>query len=199
MDIEKSLGVLGRLDGKNTYASAGFQDQKSDPKFPDFSSFKDGNFVYLVESGFTPNKGKKNEGKYSATLSYSDAQLQKEAGYGMVVNFFQDLRDDWAVYGRYGRSYESFGDFEYATALGIAHNSPLGRQSDQVSVAAFEAKPSDPGLKQKDKGISAYWKWQFTETLDLTLDLQYFFERSKAPADSEENVLLTGLRVRFVF
>ena len=197
---QKSLGMMVQYDTDKFYGIVGFQDQKSDPRYPSFSSFAEGKFVYLAEVGFTPNTSSINaSGKYSLTFSYNTKDTSGPAGYGLVLNAQQDVSEQVGIYGRYGQSFDRFTDWKNTFAVGIAYNQPFGWHYDQISLAYLQGNPSNTNLSKDDKGFNFYWKWLLTYRMDFTLDAQYYFERSKAAETDSDNVFLIAGRLRVIF
>ncbi|MBB3700547.1 carbohydrate porin [Flammeovirga yaeyamensis] len=196
---QKSLGFNFQYDFGKFYVMGGFQDQKSDPRYPNFNSFLDGDYVYLGEVGYTPNRGTNHEGFYSLTMNYNTAYDNVSSGYGLLFNFHQDINSVIGVYGKYGQSFERFGYFKRAYAAGLAVNGPFGWDYDQISIAYLNGDPSDPTLNNSDQGINMYYKWLLTYRTDFTVDAQYYFDRSKALPTDRDNAFLIGMRLRTIF
>ena len=195
---QKSLGMQVQYDGDLFYGITGFQDQKSDPRYPSLSSFADGKFVYYLEGGFTPNETTNHSGKYSVTLNYNTADEKGPEGYGIVINAQQDFSNNLGVYGRYGQSFKRFGTWDNAWAVGLALNKPFGWDYDQISLAYLQGDPSNPSITKKDKGFSLYYKVLLTYRLDFTIDTQYYFERSLADTGDNGQAFLVAGRLRFM-
>ena len=104
-------------------------------------------------------------------------------------------RDTPAFCAAFGRSISSSTD---AFAGGVAWNAPLGFARDRIALGYLQAQSKDSRLPA-DKGLNAYWKWQLTDSTDFTVDLQYYFQRSKAEPGDDDNAVLLGLRARVIF
>ena len=195
---QKSLGIRLQYDADLFYGIIGFQDQKSDPRYPSFSSFADGKFVYYLEGGFTPNVMTNHSGKYSVTVNYSTADAQGPEGYGIIINAQQDFSNNLGVFGRFGQSFKRFGTWDNAWAVGLALNKPFGWDYDQISLAYLQGDPSNPSITKKDKGFSLYYKVLLTYRTDFTIDTQYYFERSIADNGDNRQAFLIAGRLRFM-
>lgn len=203
-NASRGLGAMATYDVGEFYLSGGFQDAQANQQRIDFSSFSEARYVYLSEFGYTPNRGGAYASTYKITLGYVDktnisTSNAIDSGWGIVLNFEQKIKDDFAIFGVHRHSFERYiGNIESTSALGFTFPEIGAWADDQLSIAAFLARPKDTlnNTRRNEWGLEAYWRVQATPRLDVTPDLQVYFQ----PGNQAQSgpVAIFGLRLRYM-
>ncbi len=200
----RGLGAMVTLEGERGYVSLGFQDSKADQQKIDTVSFKDGRFSYLAEFGLHTSFGTGLDGTYKLTFGYVDSNGEEgknalPAGYGLNLSGQQKISEGLAVYGFYRRSWERFAaNVEQSAALGVTALEPFGWADDNLSLAAFYAKPADTqnGTLREEIGLETFWRFQLTPRLDMSPSAVLYLQPGRV--EQKDPVVIFGLRLRYI-
>lgn len=200
MDYPVGLGVqYGVWWADKFEAYFGFQDANANGQYPDFNSFKNGNFVYFGEFGYYPNYGKgENEGKYSITVSLTDSPIEEQAnhGYGLVLNMFQNFHKGTAVFSRYSKSFDQFSFMKSSFVVGLAFDNIPIQKENRLGVAYMFSESFEPNDRDEN-GIEAYWRISVLDALSFTPDVQYYLTSAKSIPNRD--VFIFSMRLNWTF
>jgi hypothetical protein len=181
------------------YLSAGVTDAQSNRHYPDFASFLDGRYLYLVETGIDVDPDGPDAITLRLTGSYLDVRdgVAPAAGPGKSLMFSALKRFDgrWALSGRWSKSFDRLSsEYRELLSLGSLWLSPFGRSSDILGVGVFAGDPADSSAGT-ERGTEIFYRVQLTQALNIMPDLQYWKRSGKAtnPADT----WVAGIRVNF--
>ncbi len=182
-------------------------DATAEDEFIDVSTFKDGNFLYAAEAGFTPNL---QQGSLVATvMPYtvdSNEQLKRETGVVLAYTFEYGDNAEFASFGRYtwrdggeGRTESDNAEAlktDMAGHIGWAWNRAFGRENQQLGTALMYASPTDYQRRQglsTQYGVESFWRVSVTPWFSITPNIQLL----RNSEDELETVV--GLRLKLQY
>ncbi len=171
---------------KGWFVQAGFSDAKAESEF-DFSSLADGVFASTFEVGWRPARevGFTNMSVLAYAVDETDA-LDRETGFALAFSHDIGAEASKGVFGRY--THRTGGDpkapeyrddglpLKHGGFLGFAWNAPLGRERDQLGVAAIYGEPSDSRQEKgfnAQCGVTAFWSLGLSTGIRVTPSAQF--------------------------
>lgn len=201
VNSNRGLGAVASFDAGSWYVSAGFADGKGSQKYPDFESFFEGDFKYLVEIGFKTTLGGR-PGEYKITPSYTDRTGDTDApadraGWGLILTARQEVADNLTAFAQYRHSWDrAVGGFDRLLTFGLMLDPPFGWTDDLAGIGFFYGHPVD-SRNRDEYGFEAFYRLQLTHRLDVSPDIQVY--RAGRATRTESTVVVGGLRLRVVF
>lgn len=154
------------------YVRAGFVDANSNGENPKYSTFKRGEYIYLAELGLTPDIPGWGKGIYRISPYEADKGETGPQGRGVTVSFEQEIPWDAALWLRGGVSDHRRNEFERFLGGGVVFTNPFGFNRDQVGLAFGWGRPDDKSGRRNTYLGEAYWRFQLTDRLEFTPDIQ---------------------------
>ena len=194
------LGAMAMTWRDPFYVSVAVMDGKANREYPDFSSFADGQFLYVVEAGFRTDSGGPNATTVRLTASHLDVhdgqEPDKGPGGSVMVSAMKRFEGRWALAGRWSSSYRRLSaDYRELLSLGALWLAPFGKSHDLVGFGVFAGDPSDPA-RGRESGFEIMYKLQLSQAINLTPDVQYW---KRSDGGSDVGVWIAGLRFNFEF
>jgi porin len=84
----------------------------------------------------------------------------------------------------------------FSLATGVVFTNAFGYNNDWLGLGFIWQDPSD-GNRRDDYGMEAFWRLQMTEHIQVTPDVQIYFDPSTSPTRDVEAAF--GLRVGIYF
>ena len=173
------------LDSDVGYLIGTVMDADADGRYPDFKSLGNGNWAYFLEAGLTPMIPSLGRLEFGVTLTATDRTEDGPASQGVLVSLSQDIGDRYAVFLRYGYNDGKRGGIDQMVSAGIVFKGIFDFASDWIGASFMWARPAESELRDQ-YGIEAYWRFQLTERVQFTPDLQIIVHpthRSRAEAE----------------
>ncbi len=194
----QGLGAAARwrLD-ENWQVLAGFADANADPSepwesatdlFDEFETFKH------VAIGWAPDWAERYDRTLQLTIWQVDERKQAgvEDGYGAAVAA-SGRRDAWRPFLRVGYADGAGAVLERAISLGTGYDARGGK--DLAGIAVNWGRAPDSSRDQYT--LEAFYRYDITDFLQLTPQIQYVIDPANDPAT--DNILVIGIRVRAFF
>jgi len=197
------IGFNAAYYGDNFTVQGGFVDAQADNDGLDFSSFGAGNYSYILEYAYTPQR---KDGVTSVSLLgyVVDEHDKLRTERGVATQFMHEFgeQSEFATFGRY--TVKSGGTAQAASAqssepkvehggfAGFAWNRPFGRENQQLAAAAMYGEPGkfqDTQGFNDQFGVEAYWKLGLNSVVQLTPSLQLMRN------DDDDLEAIVGLRL----
>lgn len=165
------------------------------PFYPDFKSFGR-RFVYIPGFVYTPEIGGWGKGRYEVNFSHIE-RTERFGGRGpsssvWLFSFQQELSPKLAAFGRCGTGDGKRTAVQHSLAAGLVFTQFLGCNNDWLGVGFIWQDPTD-ATRREDYGMETFWRMQMTKNIQLTPDLQLFFDPSRSPTGDTEAAF--GLRL----
>ena len=169
------------------------------PFYPDFNSFGR-RFVYIPGLVYTPCICGLGKGRYEVNFSHIE-RTERFAGAGpsssvWLFSFQQELSPKLATFFRLGTGDGRRTAVQQSLATGVVFTQVLGYNNDWLGLGYIWNDPSD-GNRRDDHGMEMFWRLQLTENIQLTPNLQLYFNPSNRPERDVE--VAFGLRVGMYF
>lgn len=201
-----SLGAYAQLNPTREITLAGgFQDANNiAANYILFSTLGRGQYAWFGYGAWSPTIAKFGQGEY-ALLYYSQPSvaLQPQASTGLSFSASQPLGEHWGLFLRANTAWNSSWYIQSSIAGGAVYNDPLGRDPlDQIGLgiawnktnqslyAGTFALPSETMLE-------LYWAWTVFKRLQVTPDLQLYFQPALTP--TQQLAAVFSLRVSVLF
>ena len=169
------------------------------PFYPDFKSFGR-RFVYIPGFVYTPEICGLGKGRYEVNFSHVE-QTERFGGTGpsssvWLFSFQQELSPQLSGFFRFGTGDGRRTTVQQSLATGVVFTQFLGYNNDWLGVGFMWQDPSD-GTRRDDYGMEMFWRSQLTENIQLTPDVQLYFDPSRNPNRDIEAAF--GLRMGIYF
>lgn len=169
------------------------------PFYPDFKSFGK-RFVYIPGFVYTPHICGLGKGRYEVNFSHIE-RTERFGGAGpsssvWLFSFQQELSQKLATFFRFGTGDGRRTDVQQSLSTGIVFTQFLGYNNDWFGIGFMWQDPSD-NTRPEDTGMEMFWRMQLTENIQLTPDVQLYFDPSRNPDQAIEAAF--GLRVGIYF
>ena len=185
-----SLGAYAQVNPtKDVSFVAGFQDANNvAANYILFSTVGQGQYAWFGYGAWSPSFTGLGQGDYSL-LYYNvpSVVLQPQASSGLSFSASQALGEHWGLFVRANTAWNSSWYIQSSIAGGAVYNNPLGRDPlDQIGLgiawnrtnqnlyAGAFALPSETM-------IEFYWAWTTFKRLQITPDVQLYFQPALAP------------------
>jgi porin len=158
--------------------------------------FSENEYFSSIELGWTRSQGRIYQDNMHVTLWHVDESLPAETpgGWGVAFNYSRSLNDDKLMpFVRGGYADEGGTLLQKSLSVGLGYNV----NGDQLGVAANWGQPNEdsfgPGLDNQAV-FEAYYRWQLTEQIAITPDIQYLIDPALNP--EHDSLWVFGLRAR---
>lgn len=189
------LGVAGGLKlGSNFYAVGSIADANADPTSPDLDVFSHGDLFKSVEVGYTSGFDRLYFDNVHLTLWHADAASDgsRAEDYGASFSASWFIGNQWMPFVRAGTSKGTAALYQNSVSVGLGY---YGRNTDLAGIGLNWAEAKDvPGSQQT---LEAFYRFSISPSLQVTPSIQFIDNPLLNP--DQDNVTLTGLRVRVVF
>jgi porin len=184
------------LDWDIGYVIFTVMDADADGRYPDFKSLEHGRWAYFLEAGLIPTIPKLGKLELSVTLNSVEKTSAAPSSRAVLVSLSQDLGSQFGFFLRYGHNDGELNDVEQMFSTGFVYKGIFDFANDWIGVAFMWAQPEDSSLRDQ-YGVEAYWRFQITEHVQFTPDLQIIVNPSFRPSADVE--VVGGLRLLFSF
>ena len=155
----------------------------------------DGNWYQLAEAALALDVPGLGKGTYRLTPWHN--HLDGEDGWGVGVNFDQELGFPWLVgFFRFGAGDGDVTPVERHVSGGIAVEGPFGRSGDYFALGAGWSRPSEPGARD-ETFLEFQYRLQLTKTLELSPDIQIVL--NPGSNRDTDTIVVPGIRLTMVF
>jgi len=164
------------------------------PFYPDFKSFGR-KFAYIPGFVYTPEIPGLGKGRYEVNFSHTEQTQRFNPGRSSSVwlfSFQQELSEKLATFFRFGTGDGRRTDVQQSLATGVVFTQACGYNNDWFGVGFIWNDPSN-GNRPDDYGMELFWRLQLTENIQVTPDVQLYFDPSMNPTSDLEAAV--GLRV----
>ena len=168
------------------------------PFYPDLKSFGR-QFVFVPGFVFTPEICGLGKGRYEVNFSHTERTEQFNPGRSSSVwlfSFQQELSPELATFLRFGTGDGRRTTVQQSLAAGVVFTQFCGYNNDWLGLGFIWSDPSD-GTRRDDYGMEMFWRLQMTENIQITPDIQLYFDPSTSPNRDIEAAF--GLRVGMYF
>ena len=110
--------------------------------------------------------------------------------------FQQELSTKLAVFGRCGTGDGKRTAVQHSAAAGFVFTQFLGYNNDWLGVGFMWQDPTER-TRAEDYGMEVFWRMQLTKNIQLTPDVQIYFDPSRSPTGDTEAAF--GLRLGVYF
>jgi porin len=160
------------------------------------SSVSEGQFGLAGEFGLTPKIENWGQGHYRVGVWRSEDPRDPDDGYGIYLNFDQEIFPDVLPYFQYGYGDPSTTSVEHLLAGGIGFLRPFNRHGDMFGFAVAWGDPSARST-QSETIVETFYRLQVTDAVQLSPDLQLVFNPANNSRD--DFIAVLGARLRFQF
>ncbi len=158
--------------------------------------FSENEYFSSIELGWTRSQGRIYQDNMHVTLWHVDESLPAETpgGWGVLLNYSRSLNDDKLMPFIRGGYADNGGTLlQKSLSAGLGYNI----KGDQLGVAANWGQPNEdsfgPDLDNQAV-FEAYYRWQLTEQIAITPDIQYLIDPALNP--EHDSLWVFGLRAR---
>ena len=149
---------------------------------------------------YTPEICGLGKGRYEVNFSHTE-RTERFGGMGpsssvWLFSFQQELSPKLATFFRFGTGDGRRTTVQQSLATGFVFTQALGYNNDWLGLGFIWNDPSD-GTRSDDYGMETFWRLQLTENVQLTPDVQLYFDPSRNPNRNIEAAF--GLRVGIYF
>jgi len=153
------------------------------PFYPDFKSFGR-RFVYVPGFVYTPTIQGWGKGRYEVNFSHIE-RTERFGGSGpsssvWLFSFQQEFSQKLAGFFRFGTGDGRRTPVQQALSTGIVFTRPLGYNNDRLGIGFMWQDPSD-STRRDDYGMEMFWRLQMTQNIEVTPDVQLYFDPSRSP------------------
>jgi porin len=194
----QGLGAAARwrLD-ENWQVLAGFADANADPSepwesakdfFDEFETFKH------VAIGWAPDWASRYDETLQLTIWQIDERTEAgvEDGYGAAFTA-SGRRDKWRPFLRFGYAKDAGAVLERAVSIGTGYDARGGKDLAGLGVSWGRA----PDNSRDQYTAEAFYRYDMTDFLQLTPEIQYVVNPANDPAT--DDILVLGFRLRAFF
>lgn len=188
---------------ENLYGIASISDLNGDPTDPFQSAeyfFSRNEYFKSIELGWTTSQDRAYFDNVHLTYWHADAieATNNPDGWGLNFSATKWVNDTWMPFLRAGYTEDAGSLLENSVSVGLGYQK---QGSKDLLGAAFNwGKPNEntfgSGLNDQYT-IEIFYRYQFTENIALTPDVQVLFDPALNPED--DTIALAGLRARIVF
>lgn len=169
------------------------------PFYPDFKSFGR-RFVYVPGFVYSPEICGLGKGRYEVNFSHIE-RTERFGGEGpassvWLFSFQQELSPKLATFFRFGTGDGKRTIVQQSLATGVVFTQAFGFNNDWLGLGFIWQDPSD-NTRQDDYGMETFWRFQLTENIQITPDLQVYFDPSQSVSSDAQAAF--GLRVGMYF
>ena len=169
------------------------------PFYPDFKSFGR-RFVYVPGFVYTPTICGWGKGRYEVNFSHIE-RTERFTGTGpsssvWLFSFQQELSPKLATFFRFGTGDGRRTPVQQALSTGIVFTEAFGYNNDWLGLGFIWQDPTD-STRRDDYGMEAFWRLQLTQNVQITPDVQLYFDPSLNPNRDVEAAFGVRLGVNF--
>jgi porin len=168
------------------------------PFYPDFHSFGR-RWVYVPGIVFKTDLPCLGKGRYEVNFSHTERTERFNPGRSSSVwlfSFNQEITPTLATFLRFGTGDGRRTTVQQSLATGIVFTQAFGYNNDWLGLGFIWTDPSD-GTRRDDYGMEMFWRLQLTEDIQVTPDVQLYFDPSRNPNRDLE--VAFGLRMGIFF
>ncbi len=197
----QGLGAaFGWMATKNIYLVGGLADSNGDPSKPGDmwdSFFDDSEYLKHIEVGWTTSQDRIYLDNIHLTYWHADERVKAATpdGWGLSFSYAKFFDDKWMPFLRIG--YADDGGALYERSVGTGLGYYMAGTRDLLGVGFNWSKPSEssfgPGLNDQYT-LEVYYRYQLSQNLALTPDLQFIKDPALNP--NESSIWVLGLRAR---
>ena len=187
----------------NVYGIASLSDLNGDPTDP-FKSidyfFSKNEYFKSIELGWTTSKDRAYFDNIHLTYWHADEieATNNPKGWGMNFSATKWVNDIWMPFLRGGYTKDAGSLLEKSVSAGVGIQQPGSTDLFGAAVNWGRPNASSFGSGLDDQyTFEIFYRYQLTENIALTPDIQYLINPALNPEDS--SILLGGLRARIVF
>jgi porin len=180
------------------YIDGGITDANGKATVSNFEGFfEDHEYMLFSEAGLTPTIEGLGAGRYRLAVWHVDSRedADKPSDQGITVSCDQDVGKTFIVFLRYGYSDGDVTGVSNSVQGGVGIKDVLGKEN-MLGLAAAWSEPSAEG-KRDEKVLEVFQRFQITETIQFTIDVETIFDPSNAPGDDVLGVFSARLRISF--
>ncbi|UYN95749.1 MAG: carbohydrate porin [Enhydrobacter sp.] len=185
--------------------AAGFQDANNvAANYILFDTVGRGQYAWFGYLAWSPTVPAFGQGEYSL-LYYNlpSVTAQPQAGSGLSFSASQPIGPHWGVFVRANTAWNSSWYIQSSIAGGAVYNDPLGRDPlDQIGLG-FAWNRTNQALyggtfaRPSETMIELYWAWTVFRRLQITPDVQLYFQPALTPA--QQLAAVFSIRVAALF
>lgn len=200
----QGLGIAGAaLLTDHIYVVAGLADSNGDPsEVGDMvrSFFSDREYLKHAEIGWTSSKDRIYLDNVHLSFWHADERdaAQTPSGWGMTFSAATFIDDHWMPFLRAGYANDGGALYERTVSAGLGYYLPA--RKDLAGIGLNWSRPSEdsfgPDLDNQYTA-EAFYRWQVSDHIALTPDLQYI--RNPALNPGKDQLWVAGLRARLAF
>jgi porin len=197
----QGLGAFVQVVRERWYLSGLAMDADAKRRGGDVPSFLDAERQYAGELGITPRLGL-GEGNYRLSLYYTEvtgSRDTEQSGVAYSISLDQDLGERYGLFFRYSQAHNNRMSVKRGLATGVVLREPLGFANDELGFAFLWGRPqlerTSSGSTRDQLGIETYWRFQLTDHIELTPDIQLLIPPGLG---SDDFRFIGGLRLRLV-
>jgi porin len=168
------------------------------PFHPDLKSFGR-RFAYIPGIIYKPTIEGLGKGRYEFNFSHTERTERFNPGQSSSVWLFsanQELSPRLAAFSRFGTGDGRRTTIQQSLVAGLVFTQAFGFNNDWLGLGFIWNDPSD-GNRSDDFGMETFWRLQLTENIQLTPDLQLYFDPSNSSNGNTEAAF--GLRLAMEF
>ncbi len=200
---DAALGVyVNSMLNDNLFLIVGFADANADSTDPlnGFDTFGDGEYFKSVELGWTSSQDRFYLDNTHLTLWHVDQRVAAgvPGGWGANFSYSKSIGDKWLPFARAGYTDDGGSFLQKTISAGFGY-----QLQDDVSLLGLGVNWGQPNEQTFGPGledqyiIELFTRFQVTENLQVTPDIQYIINPAVNP-DADHSLIL-GLRARVVF
>lgn len=165
-----------------TFAISERNSVKSEVRFDNF--FDDPNYFTAYEIGYQPEIDGWGEGNYHVTFWYADHikrfnRLNIPSGHGFALSAQQIITKSFIPFARYSYGEGRATFFHQSAAIGFGIETPFGRTEDVYAIGLGWKQPFNKNVDSQYV-IETFYRLQLTPSMQITPDLEFFFNRPLA-------------------
>ena len=151
------LGIIAYISPvKKMYILGGIHDANG--SFNDFgwNTVFNGQYFYVLETGYAPNGMGSKETNYHVTYWYKNQIVSDEmsSGWGMIFSFQRKIKDRFVPFIRYSYSSGALTNMEHMITAGVGLNFV---RNEILAFAAYYGIPSEKGIRDQS-GVEVLYK-----------------------------------------
>lgn len=163
----------------NWYFTFAISERNSVKKEVRFDTFFDHpEYFTAYELGYQPELEGLGEGNYHCTFWYADRmrRLHIPSGYGFALSAQQIMTKSFIPFARYSWGHGRAAFFRQSAAIGFGIETPFGRDEDVYCLGLGWKQPFNEDLDSQYV-IETFYRLQLTPSMQITPDLEIFFNR----------------------
>jgi porin len=169
------------------------------PFYPDVKSFGR-RFVYVPCFVYSPEICGLGKGRYEVNFSHIE-RTERFGGTGpsssvWLFSFQQELSPKLATFFRFGTGDGKRTTVRQSLSTGVVLTQAFGFNNDWIGLGFMWNDPTDK-TRSDDYGMETFWRLQLTENIQVTPDVQLYFDPSRSISGDMEAAF--GLRVGVYF